>query len=50
VDTLKIEIKFIGGHSEVRDKIYRWTLKIEIKFIGGHPEDRDKIYRWTPWR
>jgi len=38
VNTLKIEIKFIGGH-----------LKIEMKFIGGHTEDRDKIYRWRLW-
>jgi hypothetical protein len=37
VDTLKIEIKIIGGHPEYRGKV-----------IGGHPEDRDKNYRWTP--
>jgi hypothetical protein len=60
VDTQKKEIKFVGGHPEDRDIVYRWTpcrkrqnlyvdtLKKEIKFIGGHPEDRDKVYRWTP--
>jgi hypothetical protein len=31
-----MEIIFIDGHSEDRDKI-----------IGGHSGDTDKIYRWT---
>jgi len=26
MDTLKIEIKFVGGNPEDIDKIYRWTL------------------------